>query len=257
VVFVDPAIGVPCPMLIQWPDRFYHSSHDTPDKCDPRSLALAARCAAAYAGFVAGAGASEHAWLAALVARHARRCILEALDGPEPARGVAFEVVRGRRAISSLGRLGLASSALSAARGELEAFARREAAWEETKPRAPRRADVLAPPRIPRRSIPAPLGFPRRLLPGEAELPPEVREAWRRRELETPDAYVTSELAWLACDGRRTLEDIAHLVWLETGREASDYLAAFFDLTTRLGVSDWIAAEEVACNPSAPGTAGL
>src|SRR5439155_24348358 len=41
-VLVDPTIGVPCPMLIQWPDRFYHSALDTPDRCDPRSLALAA-----------------------------------------------------------------------------------------------------------------------------------------------------------------------------------------------------------------------
>ncbi|HEY6865793.1 MAG TPA: DUF4910 domain-containing protein, partial [Candidatus Eisenbacteria bacterium] len=79
-VLVDPAIGVPCPMLIQWPDRFYHSSHDTPDKCDPDSLALAARCAATYAGFLATAGARERAWLLAATARGARRRLIAAAD---------------------------------------------------------------------------------------------------------------------------------------------------------------------------------
>ena len=38
-ILSDPTVGIPSPMIIHWPDRFYHSSHDTPDKCDPRSLA--------------------------------------------------------------------------------------------------------------------------------------------------------------------------------------------------------------------------
>ena len=48
-VLIDPAFHVPCPMLIQWPDRYYHSSQDTPDRCDPRALAMAAGIAATYA----------------------------------------------------------------------------------------------------------------------------------------------------------------------------------------------------------------
>ena len=40
-LWLDPSVGVPCPMLIQWPDRYYHTDHDTPDRCDPDSLALA------------------------------------------------------------------------------------------------------------------------------------------------------------------------------------------------------------------------
>src|SRR5204863_223323 len=44
-LWLDPSAGVPCPMLIQWPDRYYHSNLDTPERCDPDSLALAARAA--------------------------------------------------------------------------------------------------------------------------------------------------------------------------------------------------------------------
>jgi aminopeptidase-like protein len=37
-VFVDSTIGVPCIMLLQWPDMFYHTSMDTIDKVSPESL---------------------------------------------------------------------------------------------------------------------------------------------------------------------------------------------------------------------------
>jgi len=36
--FVDSTIGVPCVMLLQWPDMFYHTSMDTIDKVSPDSL---------------------------------------------------------------------------------------------------------------------------------------------------------------------------------------------------------------------------
>jgi hypothetical protein len=36
--FVDSTIGVPCVMLLQWPDMFYHSSMDTIDKVSSDSL---------------------------------------------------------------------------------------------------------------------------------------------------------------------------------------------------------------------------
>src|SRR5262249_58296274 len=100
-LWLDPSAGVPCPMLIQWPDRYYHSDLDTPERCDPRSLALAARAAATYAAFLAGAGADELAWLVDLVARGARRRLLLALDRAERARTCAAERERGQRAPAS------------------------------------------------------------------------------------------------------------------------------------------------------------
>jgi aminopeptidase-like protein len=36
--FTDSTIGVPCIMLLQWPDLFYHTSMDTIDKVSPESL---------------------------------------------------------------------------------------------------------------------------------------------------------------------------------------------------------------------------
>jgi len=252
-VFVDPAIGVPCPMLIQWPDRFYHSSHDTPDKTDPGSLALAARCAAVYAGFVAGAGEREAAWIADRVAHDARVRLLQALDGRDAPRATRREILRGERAIASLKRLGVRSSRLEEAQREFLSFVEREAPISAAAPRA-HHGEKDA--RRPRRAIPAPLSHPRRLLPGWSELALEMREAWRRREMQTPSAARITELAWLACDGRRTLDEIEDLVWLESGLEAREHIRSFFGLTAQLGISDWVPEEEAAWNPSAPGTAG-
>jgi len=62
-VLSDPMVGVPSPMLIQWPDRHYHTTHDLPDKIDPDMLALAAGAAATYAYFCASAGRAEATWL--------------------------------------------------------------------------------------------------------------------------------------------------------------------------------------------------
>jgi hypothetical protein len=36
--FVDSTIGVPCVMLLQWPDLYYHTSQDTPDKVSVQTL---------------------------------------------------------------------------------------------------------------------------------------------------------------------------------------------------------------------------
>jgi hypothetical protein len=63
-VLSDPSVGIPCPMLIQWPDRFYHTSFDTVDKVDPVSLRRSGLLAATYAAFLAAAGTEEAAWLA-------------------------------------------------------------------------------------------------------------------------------------------------------------------------------------------------
>jgi aminopeptidase YwaD len=251
-VWVDPAIGVPCPMLIQWPDRFYHSSHDTPDKTDPASLVLAARCAATYAGFLATAAEPERAWLVDAVGRGARRHLLGALDDADSATAVEREALRGRQALSSLARLGVSAAVIATAQRDLEAFARRETRASDRDP-APQRPRSGS--RRPRRRLGAPLGFPRRLTLGWDALPREERERWRRLELETPDAYRLGEVAWFACDGLRSLDEITHLVRLETGREDEGFVTAFFDFVARLGLADWI-TEEDSCNPSARDMAG-
>ena len=253
-VLIDPATGIPCPMLIQWPDRYYHSSHDTPDKTSPASLALAVRCAATFAGFVAAAGGVEQRWLLGAVGRGARRRLLRAIDEAEPARAVAHEGERGQRALASLARLGLDGGAIAEAQRRLAEFVVAEVA--ET----PAERGIAPPPASghdarPRRRLPVPIHSQRHLLPGWSRMSRQERERWHAGEVDVTGGQLLGELAWYACDGRRAVEEIARLVWLETGRHEPDAIAEFFARTASLGLSDWSGAEEVTCNPVAPDTA--
>lgn len=240
VTWIDPAIGVPCPMLIQWPDRFYHSSHDTVDKTDPASLALAARCAATYAGWLAAADGAGIEWLGALVRRGAERRLLAALDAEDAPVAAPRERFRGRRAIESLSRLGLAGEACREAAAGFERFC------EERGVRSP---DLARGGPVHARRVGAPLDFHSHLWAGHPRLDPAQAEELRRLTAEFPGGTTALDVAWTACDGRRGLAEIAALVALESGREVAVGtaepgavgLARFFALTGTLGLSEIVA----------------
>ena len=80
-VLSDPSVGVPTPMLIEWPDRFYHTSADTPEHIDPDSLARTAALAAAYAYWLATPGEQEVSSLGfQMVARFKERLVAAATN---------------------------------------------------------------------------------------------------------------------------------------------------------------------------------
>ncbi len=60
----DPSIGVPTLQITQWPDRFYHTSLDTPDKMSDYSMKRAGVLVGTFAYFMANAGPKEAIWLA-------------------------------------------------------------------------------------------------------------------------------------------------------------------------------------------------
>ena len=68
----DPTIGVPSVSIIGIPDRFYHSSLDTPDKVSPGTLEQTGLVLATYLYFLADAGSEEAGWLAEETASQAR-----------------------------------------------------------------------------------------------------------------------------------------------------------------------------------------
>ncbi len=49
VMWSDPKVGVPCLMLGQWPDKYYHTSSDTLEVVDPYMLSRSAALAASFA----------------------------------------------------------------------------------------------------------------------------------------------------------------------------------------------------------------
>lgn len=209
-VLVDPPAGVPCPMLIQWPDRYYHSSLDTPERCDPESLALAAGVAAAYALVLAEPGAG--AALRPLVEGGAEARIAAQPEGLVRER----EIARAAGARASLSRL-------------------------DPAPAAPEPRAVAPTGPVPRRLSSAPLDLLPHLMPGWDDVPAAARRAWHELERAIPGGRLTLELAWSACDGRRSLAGIAERIAVESGvRPAATGLVSldsFFELAADLGIA--------------------
>jgi hypothetical protein len=246
-LWLDPGAGVPCPMLIQWPDRYYHSDLDTVERCDPDSLALAVRAAATYAGFVAAAGAEEAAWLLQLVARGARRRLLSALERPDPWDAAHAERERGQRALASVARLahGLAPDhalaraierTLPLAADELEGF------WDgEVTPALPARppGHDERPGRVPVRVENAFACPIRSLAPGWEALSEPTRARLLALEGEIPGGTTALDVAWFACDGTRDVGSIAETVRREGWAVSRRQLEEWFELAEPLGLIRW------------------
>ena len=76
-ILSDPTVGISCPMIIQWPDKFYHTSLDTLEKVDPEMLRRIGIIAATYSYFLANAGEKETVWLANEMLSKFKRKILK------------------------------------------------------------------------------------------------------------------------------------------------------------------------------------
>ncbi len=248
-VFSDPSVGVPMPMLIQWPDRFYHTSADTPDRVDPRMLERVAALTGAYAYWLAQAGEPQARWLLGeLSARFRQRVIAELQSavteadeesgrGREEVRGhLEYLVDRHKAALASVRRL--APVAVADWQRADEDFARQE--WA-------RRADALpdrpvAPPpeveganRVPRRRFRGPLEAGGHVARRDAA----DRDCWwELMERMRGAAGVLPNLAEYWADGRRSIAEIADLVRHETGVEATALLVEYFRALADLDLVD-------------------
>lgn len=271
-ILSDPTVGIACPMIIEWPDRFYHTSMDTIDKVDPASLARAGLLTATYAVFLANAGPEEAAWLAceAQTRYKARigRTGQDAMTGLRAAPGAGGEEIastlarlkdrllyladRQHETLAWLERL--AGQGIVNALRALQSEAA-SAAWSEWTAQS-EVAEGIAARRGVRRLPPAPTAapdewdtaaqaiIPVRRQPGPIELAsymaalsPAERDAWyslTRLHRATPEAILVLALYW--ADGTRTLYDIARLVELETGVRDMEYLVRYMQLLQRFGL---------------------
>jgi hypothetical protein len=241
-------VGVPCPMIIQWPDKFYHTNTDTLDKVDPAMLALAGTVAATYAYFLAQAGAEEAAWLAEEVLSRFKTRLLEVLrdglamagqteDTPPLARRVQFLVNRNDTALESLRRL--APVDVTPWQEEAHQFVRRELTrLEKLLPSTPMESpqdswEEEATTIVPRRLCPGPVDLKNFV----NRMSDEEHETWWRVYKESPDAtYVYPALLLYWADGERNLREISNLIELDTGKRVTEMLVTCCRLWDRLGL---------------------
>jgi hypothetical protein len=267
-ILSDPSVGVPTPMLIQWPDRFYHTSADTPDRTDPGSLARAGSLAAIYAYWLATAGPQEATWLgfemvarfkaqAIQVAQAAAAEVLALADGESLAqamagldRRLAYLLDRHKAALRTLERLAPIECPVDELLVEAGRALHRELAWAksamdlrvatldlESLPQIPPRElpeeERLAAGLIPARQVrgPVPLGAHLRRLDRKAQ------ERWRQLIKARKDSawYTLSTLALYWADGARSVLEIADLVELESGRRDVELILTYFQLLEALG----------------------
>jgi len=257
-ILSDPTVGVPTPMLIQWPDRYWHTSADTVDKVDPKMLARSAVLTAAYAHWLATAGNEQALWLGqemstrfeARLARQAQEAMGKGLSAETPValaqvwtdfqRQARFWHDRHLAALSTLPRL---SSGMDVLLEELSEYADQALARQKDRAKAALMRKLAIsdveelshlssaepqpwlPPRQAWQTQAARL-VPRRLYRGPASLrahlarlSAEDRLAWYRLAERAGEGWRTAyRLAEYWADGERTLAEIADLVELECGQ---------------------------------------
>ncbi|MBS7619992.1 DUF4910 domain-containing protein [Candidatus Bathyarchaeota archaeon] len=274
-ILSDPSVGIPCPMLNQWPDKFYHTSFDTIDKVDPEMLKRVALITATYAYFIADMGLEEASWLMSEAALHYKREVLSSTErfssevlrkaevSSDPSEKLAealsllekkekYFSKRGLELIKSFEKVGGDNPIFKKFEERLmedlnEAISKSIRLAEETLANyALLRNMPLKPKKIQEPSLldrEAEKMIPVRLYRG----PPATRywlnrldekdreSSWKMRKDYGQD-QVLSTLALYWTDGKRNLLEISELVNLEAGRTNLEYLMKYFKLLEKMGL---------------------
>lgn len=248
-ILSDPMVGCDTPMVIQWPDRFYHTTADTLDKVDPDSLARAATLAAAYGWWVATATSRDVHWLAHEIhGRWRHRVIAEAqaartaaLQQPEadqrrvpPAARLRYLADRQQEAVERLRRLDPEFDPvpwqLSAGQFALEELScLDDAAGAVEWP--PLEALGTAANLVPQRRVPGPIDVGTLL----GQMTAEQRERWQVLTDRVEEARLLGVLVQYWSDGRRPLAEVAEMVALESGRWDPEFVCDYCTLLADLG----------------------
>jgi hypothetical protein len=249
-ILSDPTVGVPTPMLMQWPDKYYHTSGDTIDKVSPDNMRRMVIAACAYAYTCAKASEEDLLWLAGLTGRGIRKWVIDAIgkhsesgqpDTVGPAYIAEFLLGRGNEALRSIRKLSPRSKKLGARiKSEEKKLARcirtETSSWMSRSRRGQGRTvssklgkrakDVF------RRTLPGPVDM--------GALHMNVGARWGSRHgkwlAKEKAAYVMQPMALYWMDGVRTSEAICRLIAAETGHCNPEFLGFYFDLLEEAGV---------------------
>ena len=267
-IYSDPTVGIACPMMIQWPDKFYHTSADTIDKVDPEMLRKVALLTATYAYFIANVGLEEALWIATETTSREKRAISQRIQdlvttvSNADAEGASETLLRIRNrvdywtgcaieAIKSTKRLAprdkRLDSTISELVTELEVATKTERRRAEVMIRrlaeAKRWKLKLRRKRLTNLEKEASAIIPVRKYRGPVStrqwvnrLSQEDREGFYQFVKAHKEVSGMETLAEYWSDGKRSLLDVARLVELESGRRDLSYLVGYFRYLEKMGL---------------------
>jgi hypothetical protein len=248
-ILSDPTVGVPTPMLLQWPDKYYHTSGDTPDKVSPDVLRRVAIAAGVYAYTIALASEGDMLWLARLAGRGLRKKAIDdmGIGGDEspvgasnPGHRTKVLMKAGRQAIKSVGKLLPCSKPLKACIAREErAFTgcvKREAALADRAVQQHEGSGPARPAKYRRAVV-------KRLMRGPVDmgslltgLGKRRRARYRKWLAREKKAYMMQSLSLFWADGKRSIAEIADHVDAELGYANPDFLKFYFDTLAEAGI---------------------
>jgi hypothetical protein len=259
-IYSDPTVDVPCPMIIQWPDKYWHTSYDTIDKVDPDMLRKAALITATYAYTIANAGEDTALWLASETYSNEKKYIMERLQRKFTEivnnqefttenigfleKQVNYWIERAGKAIISVKILVpdnreldetinlLLEDLEKSIRNQLEIEKKillnfikspggqTESSKEKSTEEMKEEANHMIPERVYRGPVSS-----RNWV---NKMSREDRESFRKFSKKFEDERTLGTLGLYWTDGNRSIEEINELVELETGRSNLEYVLQYF-----------------------------
>ncbi|WP_066304369.1 DUF4910 domain-containing protein [Bacillus sp. FJAT-29814] len=241
-IISDPTIGIPCTMLIQWPDKYYHTSSDSTNYLDENMMKLVGGAAALYSYGLANG--EEGDWLAyasthiGQIGTHLLKAKEFVLRSKLPMEALSIYIDYEKEALAQLESYATLRGfkSLVAYIGEKKELISKHAdlifEFVETEGAITVTGDQLGEDwmnAVYRRTYQAPI----RVGDEIKDLPLEDRYHWLKKvEAVVPMAYGDFLFYWM--DGRRTAEEILALTKYETGLYFPEYTQELLKLCSSL-----------------------
>ncbi|MEA1994434.1 MAG: DUF4910 domain-containing protein [Euryarchaeota archaeon] len=220
-ILSDPTIDIPTPMIIHWPDKFYHTSYDTIDKVDEKELTRVGTIAATYLYFISDMDRKKAEWMARLVTQKAKQRIMEAVLGE---KDIEYIVDVEKGAVESIKRV--EEIELSEFKEEIERTAELEKKGVKTKKKSPKKGVV------PKRTFDGPISHSKML----QDLSFEERKGFNEKMEKNKEFKGTTTLAVFWSNGERNIYEIADKIQNEIGKSSTDFLRWYFEFLEEHGL---------------------
>jgi len=262
-VLSDPTVGIPSPMLIQWPDKFYHTSADTLDKVDPQMLYRVGCMSATYAYLLATMDIQDIDWLLPLsrtsYINHVNNLLkLDMASAVNQTSETKLSTyLKTKDLISHLLSLKEEemqdlSRFISSGKLQLNAAVKRQVKIMKDYTQAILKEQLTALklelPQTEESLIPAQESqkIPVRLFRGPfnargtvEKMPLEVQKAYKSLLIEYPSLRSCSNQLLYWTDGEKTLHDVVRLTQLETGVDSSIVAPKYFQVLHDMNLISW------------------